>query len=157
MREVEPGSREWAQSVAQEHLLLEREIATVRQWWQERDELSLPGCREMASRVRRLRDRVVEHFAEEQIGGFFRHLAMSEQQSRRACQLEAQHATLRRRLDDLLQRLESGAPDAATWRGAGDELDEFLAVLQEHEANENRIFAQSSGLELQAVEEASDE
>jgi ABC-type transporter Mla subunit MlaD len=135
----------------EEHQILARRIAELRQWWSELDALGVRKFGETAFRIEELRDLLAEHFAEEEQGGYLSAaLASAPEFTGQAADLLQQHARFLDRLDKLIAVIRESESASDYWRTARNDLEQLLADLRRHEQSENALvqaaFQQDTGL-----------
>jgi len=118
---------------------LGREVDSLRQWMRELDQLGKQHFGETATRLRLLRETIVDHFDREEVmmEKLSAHyppsspeLAAVKKQAKR------EHQNLLARLDDLVNRLDQVEPPFESWQQAMDEMQELVNLFEHHEANE---------------------
>ena len=124
-----------------EHGELMGEIAELRRWWDEVEQLGVPRFGEMGSRLKLLRDHLQSHFEIEEAGGYLAGvLAVAPRFSEEARRLCMQHRQLLNTLDSFIERLTALEPPFHGWDETREEFDGFLLQLHRHESAENEII-----------------
>lgn len=124
-----------------EHRELMRDIAELRRWCKQLDEIGIPKYGELGSRLTELRQRLNAHFLEEESGGYLASaLTVAPRYARDAGRLLEQHRELLQRLDEFIERLQAVEPPFDCWGDAHQELNDFLVCLRDHEGAENAIL-----------------
>lgn len=133
----------------EDHLVLRRRIAEMRQWWAELDELGLPKFGEMGTRLEELRDLLAEHFADEERDGYLAAaLAAAPRFSRKAEELREQHGQFLEDLNNFINRLKASECGFTCWHEARDEFEAFIQRLGEHDRAENEIVQTAFGEDM---------
>jgi predicted nucleic acid-binding Zn-ribbon protein len=118
---------------------LNEKVDSIRQWMHELDQLGRQHFGETATRLRSLRELMVEHFSQEgemveQLGKLYSPLSPEVASVRRKA--ESDHEHLLHRVDDFIARLNQLEPPFRTWQQAIDEMEGFASLLEQHETNE---------------------
>jgi Hemerythrin HHE cation binding domain len=130
----------------EEHLELNRQIAELRKWWSELDELGLPKFGEMAFRVEELRNLLAEHFDEEERNGILDSAAkVAPEFAAQSARFQQEHHQFLDRLDRLIAEARLPQPPSALWRSARHEIEDVLSVLKQHEESENALVQAAYG------------
>ncbi len=122
-----------------EHRDLQLSIDKLRRWIFEASQSSRPLHRETADQLRALKDRLLEHFAREDVLG--RQLLESDptaelELSAMCRQADHDHSLILNRLEALVRKLES-SPAIDDWSIAANEVELFVDSLEEHEELES--------------------
>lgn len=116
---------------------LERSLATL-----DDAAADVETMRRMSARVEGLRERLIEHFASEEVDGLFRALGEAVPQVRGAIlELAGQHAQILTLLEMSRIRAQYGGGDEA--QDLRRDLVAFLRVVREHEAQEEALLARA--------------
>jgi chromosome segregation ATPase len=118
---------------------LESSIAVIRDWMEEVSKFGTPHFGETATRLKPLRQRLVQHFEREdemlaEIASS--HLTSSQMVSEMNTQSMHDRQRLLDQLNDLMNRLEQLDPPFASWQQATEEVDGLVGVLETHERRE---------------------
>lgn len=129
------------QMLLDEHRDIFKQIADLRSFWNEVNELGQgPKYEEMGSRVQELRRHLAKHFANEELGGYLAPaLQRTPQFVAQAEQLQLQHAEFLDTLDHYTSRLQTCESAFHCWQEVRTEFEDFLQRLNEHEVAETTI------------------
>jgi iron-sulfur cluster repair protein YtfE (RIC family) len=102
--------------------------------------------------IRELRDKLAQHFAQEEEGGYLEEaVGRFPQVALQAETLQRQHGTLLKLANLMLADAETGDKAPAVWRKLQADYDPFAKRLHAHEAAENvllqRAFNEDLGIE----------
>ncbi len=118
---------------------LETSIDELRRWMYEVSQLGDPHFGETATRLEPLRQRLVQHFArEDEMIAEIASSHLTSTQKARAMNNQSlrDRGRLFAQLDDLTDRLNQLDPPFVSWQRATEEVEAFVAVLEEHERRE---------------------
>ena len=120
-------------------------VKQVRDWMTEVEQLGIPHFGETATRLRPLRDRLVQHFQREE--EMISNLAAALPEPSTEFDLlrtnaAHDHELLLVRLDDLSARLSETDPQFESWQVAMNEVATLVHQLQEHERMEANTIEQ---------------
>lgn len=118
-----------------ENCEMESYLDGVREWMYEVSNFGWTRFGEAANRLARLHDRLVMHFArEDQIGQQLNELLNGDSDTLIAmCRKDKDdHRALVARLDNLIERLDQLEPPFVSWEVAMDEVEAFVASLEQH-------------------------
>jgi iron-sulfur cluster repair protein YtfE (RIC family) len=140
------ASKHTFRALQKEHDELHEEIAGVQQFWTEVNELGRgPKYEEMAARVQQLRERLRQHFAEEERGGYLAPvIAVSPEAASQVEELKQQHHQFLDDLDGFSERLQDPESLFHNWDEVSAEFEEFLSQLREHESAEMALMREAS-------------
>ena len=128
------------QRLVQEHDELEAMIGDLRTWLAEVAELGIPHFGELGSRLRPLRDKLCEHFAHEEAGGYLADaVAVAPELVTTVDELLAQHDVFKNRLDALICRLRESEVPFDCWQAACETFESLCADIARHEQTEMEI------------------
>jgi len=136
-----------------EHRALLTQISELREWATAVGEHGIPHFGEMGTRMEQLRDRLRDHFAEEEKGGYLS--PIMEIVPRFAGEIEelgGQHGELLLTLDRFIARLHETEPPFASWQQAMREFEKFIGALRRHESRENVIVQAAYGQDIGAAD-----
>ena len=119
---------------------LDQRFESIRDWMIEVGQLGIPRFGETATRLQPLVESLAILFENENT--IANQLAKAYPQSLRAIsavkrQCFRDHDQLKRRLDDLISRLQEIEPPFASWNLAYDEVSLFIEALHQHEDQES--------------------
>lgn len=142
---VSEAPQQLLQVLSDEHEEVQTEIAEVKQFWSEVNQLGIrPKYEEMGFRISHLRNLLEKHFAfEEQGGNLESAVAATKCDSSKAKQLMQDHVEFLKSLDKFIARLECCESAYTCWQEVKSEFDEFLKRLEKHEAEETAIVRQA--------------
>lgn len=125
-----------AESLDEEHGYLRSWLVSLRQEF----DASPTRAGQALAWLTRLRTAVVEHFQQEESGGYFAELvAAAPRLSKRAGELEREHAILLSVLETIVAELRQVAPQAALSAGVTGRFADFTQAFLTHEAAENDL------------------
>ncbi len=134
------------ESFLEEHRELMQHLSRVQQWCHESTEADTNRFEIFSTQLEDLRETLMEHFQEEEDGGYLSPaLEVAPRFSRDAQELLQQHQEFLNRLDSLVNQLKSDQQGADVWSGVQAEFDEFLVNLRKHEGAENAIVQSAFG------------
>ncbi len=141
----EKRPQELLQMLSDEHDVLLKQIADLRQFWSEVSQLGQgPKYEEMGHRVRRLREVLAAHFASEEQGGYLAPAVDAAPRfSASAKQLESEHAQFLHTLDRFIGRLAQCESAFHGWQEVRTDFEDFMRRLDQHEAEEMSIVRQA--------------
>jgi hypothetical protein len=141
----EKRPRELLQKLSNEHDVLRKQIADLRQFWREVSQLGQgPKYEEMGQRVQQLREALAAHFASEEEGGYLAPaVAIVPRLSASAAQLELEHMQFLNTLDGFCQRLAKCESAFHCWQEVRVDFEDFMQRLDRHEAEEMSILRQA--------------
>ena len=144
---AESAFEESLQSLQHEHRGLSKQIAELKSFWNEVNEIGQgPKYEEMGSRVGVFRELLASHFADEERGGYLaRALDRAPQFAERANQLEQQHQVLLDDIDGFIAKLQTCDSAFHGWQEVLKEFDGLLQRLHDHETEETQIVAAAIG------------
>lgn len=137
--------QELLEQLSDEHDVLHKQIADLRQFWSEVNQLGQgPKYEEMGQRVRQLREVFAGHFASEERDGYLaRAVDTAPRFSASAKRLESQHAQFLHTLDQLIARLAQCESAYHCWEEVRVEFEDFMQRLDKHEAAEMSLVRQA--------------
>ena len=115
------------------------QVDAIRQWMRELDQLGKQHFGETATRLRLLRESLVEHFEREsQMASTLCQVYSETSPELTAIQNRSNRdrANLLKRIDELIERLDQLEPPFQNWQQAIDEIEAFVSLLEQHEAHE---------------------
>jgi len=135
------------QSLQDEHRGLSKQIADLKLFWREVNELGQgPKYEEMGMRVQVFRELLASHFANEERGGYLAQaLNRAPEFAERAKQLEQQHQLFLDDIDRFIARLQTCDSAFHCWQEVREEFDDFLQRLHVHETEETQIVETAIG------------
>ncbi len=118
---------------------IEEEFDDVRHWMSDVSQLGIPRFGETALRLKSLRRQLAKHFQREneitnQLSGLYSPECVAVSATRR--QAIRDHRVLLDRLNDLVDRLDELEPPFESWQSAINEVESFVAALEQHEDHE---------------------
>lgn len=119
--------------------LLGRQLDSIRQWMRELDQLGKQHFGETATRLKLLRETIVDHFEREEalVKKLSEHYSPdSPELAAVKNQASREHQNLLDRFDDLIRRLDLVEPPFESWQQAMDEMQDLVNLFEQHEANE---------------------
>lgn len=117
-------------------------IRDLRQWMREVAQLGIPHFGETATRLRPLRESLVQHFAnEDEMIDQLTSQMSSAQFSDLHGRSSSGHQDLLDELDSLISRLNDLEPPFDSWQTAMSEVSEFFDDLEQHEKQESESVA----------------
>jgi hypothetical protein len=88
-----------------------------------------------------LRAELVEHFRQEELGGYFHDvIKLAPRFKERADTLLQQHPTLQQRIDSVRLMAEQSSSSPSWWQSLDDELHKFYQVFDQHERDETALL-----------------
>lgn len=118
---------------------LETCIDEIREWMYEVSQLGNPHFGETATRLKPLRRRLVQHFEreDEMVAAIAKsHLTSTRKVNAMSKQSSRDRERIFSHLDGLMDRLNQLDPPFVSWERAIEEVEEFVAVLEQHERRE---------------------
>lgn len=123
-----------------EHEQLSRFVRELSVWATQDSQSESPNFSQAAVGLRKLDQRLVEHFEKEQAIG----LLLADARGTSTPEVEAvqrqadkDHLALQKRLHELIEKIDRGPRNPSTWNAAIEELNLFLDVLEQHEELES--------------------
>lgn len=121
-------------------------IGELRHWMSEVAQLGIPHFGETATRLRPLRETLVQHFANEdemidQLTSQMSSAQITDQITDLYGRSSPGHQQLRDKLDGLIDRLNDLEPPFDSWQSAMAEVGEFFDDLEQHEKQESESVA----------------
>ena len=112
-----------------------------------------PDCGCLLDSLRKLRDHLHDHFAQEEAGGFLEEsVARVPRLSPAVREILGEHPALLAELDALIAELSGGPSTTEAWRTAAAAFDRFGGHMQEHERRENSVVQEGYNENLGLVE-----
>lgn len=129
-----------------EHRELMAHINELREWVKEVGDYGRPRFGELGNRLEPLRDELLQHFAEEEEGGYLAEaLAQEPRFAREAEELKLQHAEFQGDLNAFIERLHESEPPFESWQRACSDFEDILARIRRHEGRETAIVQAAFG------------
>lgn len=123
------------------HDALHREIDALNEWCHEAEELGQPRFGQLGLRVKALEDIVAEHFAQEERGGYMAPVVAADPRfAVPAEELQAEHARILRRFDDVAEKLKGSPCGYTCWSEGQRDICSLLSDLRRHEHAENELW-----------------
>lgn len=137
----ETRNRILLQTLNEEHKEISSQIADLRRFWSEVNELGEgPKYEEMGTRIQVLRSTLAKHFDNEEREGYLSPaLERAPRFATKAEQLEKQHTQFLVTLDQYIAKLQACEPAYHCWQEVFNDFEDFLEQLHEHESAESAI------------------
>jgi hypothetical protein len=105
-----------------------------------------PSFAEITRTLKKLREEMAKHFAEEEAGGCLNEaVTRCPALSSEAKRIEGEHPLILQRIDSLIEQAETLKPIPQNQYAIQRLFDVMYRQLQDHEAAENRLLAQGFG------------
>jgi hypothetical protein len=120
-----------------EHIQLRQMIDDTRECLQQRAFTH----KELLETLVRLRTQLVEHFRNEESGGYFPDvIKVAPRLQQRADALLQQHPALQEQIDGVRLIAEQSGPSEKWWRSIADEFSKFCREFDQHERDETALL-----------------
>jgi chromosome segregation ATPase len=120
---------------------LQSRVSEIRRWMAEVAQFGIPYFGEAATRLRRLRRQLAEHFNHERemLAELGLHLpAPAVEFKALNTQANGEHTELLEDLDELMERLDQLDPPFPSWQHALQEFEQFVQAVEQHENDETQ-------------------
>lgn len=133
------------QIMSDEHTDIHHQIADLRQFWNEVNQMGHgPKYEEMGDRVREFRENLAKHMAREEQGGYLADAVDNAPQlADSARKLGAEHAEFLKTLDNFIGRLNTCESAYQCWDEVRTEFERFIQRLDQHESAEMSLLKQA--------------
>lgn len=104
---------------------------------------------EVLEELRKFRDELLEHFAQEEEGGYMEEaVSLLPRLGPSARALELQHPPLAAEIHKIVSAAENLRPGVDHWKGVARDFAAFAKTMLTHEAAENALLEQVAGREM---------
>ena len=135
------------EQIRQEHEDLRQHLGALHHILAERQ---LPPGEVVAS-FRQLREELVEHFRDEEEGGFFHNVVdHAPRYSEQVDQLCKEHEQSLQDIDQMTHDAEVGEATAEWWAALSQRFHDFSCDLMNHESKENQLLQNTYGIDIGA-------
>lgn len=133
--------------IAREHKRLSNHLGNLLRVLAERQRTVV----ELAVEFEKLKDELVQHFHEEDEGGFFDGIVEhAPRLSERIEALRQEHDRLLEQLNELQTKVDVPAPSPEWWQELERSFHDFSCELMRHEHRENEILQEAYGVDIGA-------